>query len=110
MFFWKKNKIIDEFANEVVLEFYSSVNPDTLKSFFQDENDKSSKQTKKDNSKVQDAVDNCIYKVKIFKRNNALGVYGKARIHLKIKVRMMELGYDEVSIDTFNRAVMIKTP
>ena len=59
---------------------------------------------------MEKEVHGIIKKVNQFKVVNSLGVYGKARLHLKFKVRLEELGYDVTIVNKLNEIIMVKTP
>ena len=111
LFFWKKNKAIDVFANELANELFSTIQPSSAKKLFEEsEGFSSKKQLRKAEDKMDKEIQNIIKKVNQFKVINSLGVYGKARLHLKFKVRLEELGYDGVIVNKLNQIVMLKTP
>ena len=108
IFFWKNNALIDSFASELAGELYSNVNPDLVRQFFEGSSDK--KQMRKSEKKLQNELSGIIKKINEFKLINSLGVYGKARLHLKFKLRLEELGYDKQVVDKLNETLMLKTP
>ena len=108
LFFWKNNKLIDSFANELAGELFSNVNPDQARLFFEGSSDK--KQMRKSEKNLQNQLSVIINKINEFKLINTLGVYGKARLHLKFKLRLEELGYDKPVVDKLNETLMLKTP
>lgn len=108
LFFWKNNELIDLFANKLASELYSNVNPDQARQFFESSLDK--KQMRKSEKKLQTEMGGIVKKINEFKLINTLGIYGKARLHLKFKLRLEELGYDKQIVDKLNEAVMLKTP
>ena len=108
IFFWKKNNAIDIFANELSNELFSIVSPlDAEKLFIQELSD--DKKTIKIAKKMRQQIQGVITKVNQFKIINSLGVYGKARLHLKFKVRLEELGYEAAIVDKMNRLIMLET-
>lgn len=108
IFFWKKNNAIDIFANGLANELFSIVSPSDAAKYFDGISDE--KQMKKIVNKLQREIQGIIRKVNQFKVINSLGVYGKARLHLKFKVRLEELGYDAKIVNKLNQVIMVKTP
>jgi hypothetical protein len=108
LFFWKNNGLIDSFASELADELFSNVNPDQARLFFEGSSDK--KQMRKSEKKLQTQLSGIIRKINEFKLINTPGIYGKARLHLKFKLRLEELGYDRRVIDKLNETLMLKTP
>lgn len=108
LLFWKKNKIIDSFASELASELYSNLQPQIAKQFFEGASD--NKQMKKNEKKIRNEIQGVIKKINEFKFINSLGVYGKARLHLKLKLRLEELGYEQQIANKLNEIVMVKTP
>ncbi|MCK5001894.1 MAG: hypothetical protein KAJ92_00260 [Gammaproteobacteria bacterium] len=108
LFFWKKNNVIDTFANELANELFSTIQPSVAKTFFENSFDK--KQMKKTEKKMEKEIQIIIKKVNQFKAVNSLGVYGKARLHLSFKERLEELGYDSSIINELNEIIMLRTP
>lgn len=107
LFFWKNNKLIDTFANEVASELYSNLQPQLVKNFF--EKKSFGKKLNKDDKKLLAEMQTVIKKVDEFKYIHSLGVYGKARLHLKFKIRLEELGYEKKIVDMLNEIVMLRT-
>ena len=108
LFFWKNNKIIDSFASELANELYSHVQPQVAKEYFEGVTDK--KQMRKNEKKVSGEIQGMVKKINEFKFIQSLGVYGKARLHLRFKLRLEELGYDQQVANKLNEIVMLKTP
>ena len=98
IFFWKKNKQIDEFANAIANDLYSTIPPDVALDFMNESDSKS----KKVNTKVARKLDDIVLRIK--------GVYGKARLHLKFAEQLEELGYEKKVAGLFNEKIMIRTP
>jgi hypothetical protein len=90
IFFWKKTKQIDAFAQAVADELYSYVQPDVAKAYFQNRSDKS----KKKQHKIEQKLADVITEFRRFSEANSLGIYGKARLQQQFDVRLRELGYD----------------
>lgn len=108
LFFWRKNKLIDAFASNIANDLYSSIQPATAKQYFAGAvTDKESKKMKK---KIDAKIADIIKQVEQFRIVNSIGVYGKARIHLKFSERLQELGYDSNIAKKINEHIMLKTP
>ena len=108
LFFWKNNRAIDSFANQVANELFRSIQPEAAKKYLDGASDK--KQTRKFEKKMQNELLWLVKKINEFKLINSLGVYGKARLHLKFKIRLEELGYDARVTSKINEVVMVETP
>ena len=106
IFFWKKNKQIDEFANAIANDLYSTIPPDVALDFMNESDSKS----KKVNTKVARKLDDIVLRIKQFRAENSIGVYGKARLHLKFAEQLEELGYEKKVAGLFNEKIMIRTP
>lgn len=107
LFFWKKNTQIDNFASNAANDFFSTVNPEVAFDYFNKPAQKKDKS--KIHKKTNQAFANLIKRVDQFKTLHALGVYGKARLHLKFRLRLEELGYDPVTIDKINQHLLVNT-
>lgn len=110
IFFWKNNKSIDQFANDIATSFYEKINPQQVAAYIEGSSQKKSKQDKKALKAVEKAIQQAITGISEFKSSKSLGVYGKARLHLKFKLRLVELGIEEVSVNKINEIIMVKTP
>ena len=117
LFFWKKNNTIDVFSNSLANEFYSSIQPVVAKDFFTQEikdkklkKGKNAKKTGKEKQQIDYQIDSIINQINQFKQIHSLGVYGKARLHLKFSERLKELGYDESITKKINDYIMVRTP
>jgi hypothetical protein len=108
LFFWKSNRLIDSFANELANELFSHIQPEAAKQYLDGVSDK--KQTKKFVKKMQNELKGLVKRINEFKVINSLGVYGKARLHLKFRLRLEELGYDPRAIEKINQVLMVETP
>ncbi len=108
LFFWKKNRNIDIFASDLANEFYSRVQPDAAHSFF--EKTPKDKHEKKSRKQTEATIQDAIKRLEQFRITNSLGVYGKARFHLKFTERLKELGYGADIAKRINEFIMLKTP
>ena len=108
LFFWKKNKVIDMFANELANELFSTIQPDAASQYLTSSID--NKDTRKARKKIDAQIDNIIKRVQQFRTVNSLGVYGKARFHLKFTERLEDLGYETSIAKKINEHIMLKTP
>ena len=108
LFFWKKNKGIDIFANKLANELFSSVQPQSIKDYFHaSSKDKSAKKNKKN---VDANIQGIIKQIQQFRVTHSLGTYGKARLQLKFNERLKELGYDKDSVSKLNEFILVNTP
>ena len=91
LLFWKKNKVIDTFAADLASDFYSSIQPQVVLSFL--EGHDHGKKADKHDRKVEGRIHDMLRQVDQFRALHSLGVYGTARLHMKFRVRLEELGY-----------------
>ena len=103
LFFWKKNKLIDDFAINLADDLYSQIQPEVMNTYL---SDKKSKSAKKINRQLEDII----HRVKQFRATYSLGVYGKARLHLNFTERLKELGYEKKLAEKINEMILLKTP
>ncbi len=96
MFFWRKNRTIDAVAFEVADEIYSQVPPEMLLASAQGPGRKPDKKLDRKLARAQQAS---ARRLREFIQVQELGVYGKARINLKVIERLREHGYGEDFID-----------
>lgn len=89
LFFWKKNKLIDGFAQSVADDLFSYVNPNLARQHVFG----SSGMPKKQARKVEQKFADTLLHIKRFTESNSLGIYGKARLQQKFDARLQELGY-----------------
>lgn len=108
LFFWKKNTLIDNFAIALANELYSVTPPDRAIEYFSNNNNK--KQAEKIHKNLDNQIKISIISIKQFKNKNSLGIYGKARLHLKFMERLKELGYDKNISKRINDLLLISTP
>jgi len=106
IFFWKKNKQIDAFANSIANDLYSTIQPDAALEFV---NELGSK-TSKTGAKVARKLDDVILRINQFRAENPLGVYGKARLYMKFAEQLEELGYEKKVVKVLNEKIMVRTP
>ena len=104
--FWKKNRLIDNFANTLANDLFSSLQPDAALEFASN----SKKKNKKADAKIARKLDDLILRVKQFRNEHSIGVYGKARLHLKFANRLVELGYQEHVAKKINEMILLSTP
>lgn len=114
IFPWQKNKNIDRFATLLADEFYSRIQPDVASEHFNKDqklkNKKSLKAAKNSTQNVNNAVTNVILGFKNFRESQKLGIYGKARFHMKFMERLTELGYHQDVAKKLNEEILLKTP
>jgi len=108
LLFWRNNRAIDSFATVIANEIYASVQPQVAREFYEGDCDKktAAKIEKNLNAKLRQIV----IKIKDFKAVNHLGIYGKARLHLKFRERLQELGYSKMVSTKLNEILMFETP
>jgi len=111
---WQKNKEIDRFANLLADELYSRIQPDLASEYFNDRNasierkkDLKNKMNKAQN--VDQALGSVIAEFKKFRESEKLGIYGKARLHMKFMERLTELGYAQDIARKLNEQILFKT-
>jgi len=109
IFFWKNNKAIDNFANDLANDLYSQLQPKLITDYYQLINSKD-KKVLKTRKKVETQFQNAVTKIQHFRGAHKIGVYGKARLHLKFKERLKELGYDPDAVTKINEMLLLKTP
>jgi len=102
-FFWRINKIIDEFATSLADELYSQVTPEMLESANKKKEKKISKQWNKQ-------VDTIILKIMEFKHTHGLGIYRKARLHQTFMNRLEIHGFSKKLVKELNEHLLLKTP
>ena len=108
LFFWKNNNQIDVFASALADELYSLVQPQLAKDYVN--NSSNDKKSRKTNKMIGGKLQDIIKQVDQFRTTHSLGVYGKARLHMKFVGRLEELGYDENTVNKINEHIMISTP
>lgn len=108
LLFWKNNKNIDIFANQLANEFYSFVQPKAVITYFQStlSKDKDGKKIKK---MVETNLSSLVKQIKQFYTINHLGTYGKARLQLKFNERMKELGYDKATVEKISEYILLNS-
>lgn len=109
IFFWRKNRAIDTFANGLADEFYSRVQPRVAEEFFQGTKQKDKKDSKS-RVQIENTLNESIKQLDYFRRVHSLGVYGKARFHLSFTDRLKALGYADDLASRINEILLIKTP
>ena len=108
IFFWKKNKIIDVFANELANDFYSHVDSEKVRLYFG--KGLKGKEHKKDKKKLETNLLNLTKQIQQFRITNELGTYGKARFQLKFNSRLQELGYEESTVKKLSDYILVQIP
>lgn len=109
LFFWKKNKNIDIFASDLANDFYSYIQPASVKAYFQSAL-KKGKEDKKIKKVVEDNLQNLVKKIQQYRVTANLGTYGKARFQLKFNERLKELGYDKDTVTRLSEYILTRTP
>lgn len=108
LFFWKKNTVIDDFASNLANELYSAIPPDQALEYFM--NETSHNKSTKIQKKLEQQIQLSIAQIRHFKIKYSLGIYGKARLHLKFANRLKELGYAHDITKRINELLLITTP
>lgn len=111
---WQKNKEIDRFANLLADEFFSRIQPELADDHFKNkdkkiENKKELKSVQNSTQKVNQALSQAIGEFRKFRESQKLGVYGKARFHMKFMDRLTELGYAKDIAKKLNEEILFKT-
>ena len=111
---WQKNKEIDRFASLLADELFSRIQPDMANEYFKDKNASidSKKDLKHKMNKAQNidqALGSVIAEFKKFRESEKLGIYGKARLHMKFMERLAELGYAQDIAKKLNEQILFKT-
>lgn len=107
--FWKKNRLIDEFAHRQADEFFSHVQVSAAESLFAES---SGAATRKRDRKRPDQIaarklESLVNRLAKFEQEQRLGVYGKARLHTTFKHRLVELGYPRDLAEEIDRAMLL---
>lgn len=122
IFFWKQNKKIDQFATQLADELFSMVPPEMAADLMLDANEAGGKKGKAKSggkkykrqgagaAKMDALMNEIISKIIEFRTRLKLGVYGKARLHMQFRARLLELGYDERLSKSINEEIMLRTP
>lgn len=105
LFFRKKNKAIDIFSTQLAESLYEKIPCEIAVDYF--DTKKISEKSKKE---ITRELNNAIHLVNQFRSVNKLGVYGKARLHLKFMDRLKELGYDSKVAEKMNKTILLRTP
>ena len=105
LFFWKKNKVIDQFANDLANELYSDIQPKLMAEYISGDD---TGDVKKYGKKIDNRLSGVVKAVQQFRLTHSLGVYGKARLQLKLGERLDELGYEKAVIDKLNRMILLR--
>ena len=106
LFFWKDNKKIDAFASAVADDLYSHLQPKVAEQHFRGIAQKS----KKKDHKIEQRLAGIVDQMRQFRESNSLGVYGKARLQMKFKERLQELGYDVLVTNKLVDLILLRLP
>lgn len=114
IFPWQKTKEIDRFANWLADEFFSRIQPELADEHFKSknkniENKKELKSMQNNAQKVNQAISQTIAEFRKFRESQSLGVYGKARFHMKFRDRLAELGYEKDIAKKLDEEILFKT-
>ncbi len=100
LLFWRKNKVIDNFAVVLADELYSQIPPEMLEK----------QNIKKLSRRFDKELDRIVIKLRDFKVVNNLSVYGKARFHLTFMERLRDHGYESNLVKEINDHLMVNVP
>lgn len=98
LFFWKKNRLIDEFALQLADHLFKIVPPEKI-------DDK--KNARKLLKKLDRELDKIYKKLARFDLQNNLGIYARARLQNKFNYRLKELNYPSEFVDVLNEKMLI---
>ena len=98
LFFWKKNRLIDEFALQLADHLFKIVPPEKI-----DDRKNSHKLLKK----LDRELDKIFKKLARFDLQNNLGVYARARLQNKFNYRLKELNYPPEFVNALNDKMLI---
>lgn len=106
--FWRKNALIDKMAVILADEFYSQVQPQVASSYFSaaEHNNKERKKFKG----LENMINKTASQIIVFRKENSIGIYGKARLHMKFVERLKELGYAEHIVRQINEILLLRSP
>lgn len=89
--------------------FFSQLQPQIAIDYFRNTQQKKDKQANKRNIKSKNLLDQTAAQMITFRKDNSLGVYGKARLHMTFMNRLNELGYPEDITRQINEIIMLRT-
>ncbi len=112
IFFWKINKQIDAVAIVLADEFYSQIQPQVAIDFVTETTGgrKQSGKTNKQNIRINKILEDIAKHIIAYKEQHSLGIYGKARLHLKFMQRLNQLGYSEDITKYLNEIILVRSP
>jgi hypothetical protein len=115
LFFWKKNRAVDQFAQALADDLFSYLQPDVVSAYFADAATSGGAQSGKAVGKQQKhdlerRIKDAVLKVQQFKMEQSLGIYRKARLHLVFTERLKELGFSEDIAQQINKTILLQTP
>ena len=88
--------------------FFSQIQPQVAVDFFQNTQQQKNKSHKK-HTKIRNILNQTADQITAFRKENSLGVYGKARLHLTFMNRLNELGYTEDITRQLNEIILLRT-
>jgi hypothetical protein len=114
IFPWQKNKGIDRFANLLADEFFSRIQPELANEYVNNkkigvENRRALKNRNSNIQKVNQALGAVVSEFIKFRDSQKLGIYGKARLHMKFMERLTDLGYQQEIAKKLNEEILLKT-
>ena len=90
--------------------FFSQLQPQAAIDYFRDTQQKKDKKANKKNTKTKNLLNQTTDQIIAFRKDNSLGVYGKARLQLTFMNRLNELGYPEDITRQINEIILLRTP
>ncbi|HSC75052.1 MAG TPA: hypothetical protein VLB90_02305 [Pseudomonadales bacterium] len=111
MFFWKKNRLVDQFAKTLADDLFSYLQPAVVEGYFAKAAGKAAgKLPAAQIADLERRIKDVVLKVQHFKTQQSLGIYRKARLHLIFTERLKELGFSEPVAQEINKIILLQTP
>jgi len=110
LFFWRKNRLTDKFAVTLADDVFSAIQPEAAAQYFRKTLDANKKKSIKAVTNTEQNLNGAISQIRQFKITHNLGVYGKARLHMKFMARLEELGYEPDVVKKCNEMLMLGSP
>lgn len=112
LFFWKDNPHIDTFAQTLADDLFSHVQPDAALAYFSADASTDARNAGKkalaQNREIDRRIKDLVKKVKQFRTQYALGIYGKARLNLKFMERLKDLGFAPEVAKKLNQIILLQ--
>lgn len=111
LFFWKKNQQTDQFAKTLADDLFSYLQPNVVEAYFANVNGgKGAALAPAQKHDLERRIKEAVMKVQLFKKEQNLGVYRKARLHLVFTERLKELGFNDAVAQEINKTILLQTP